>query len=300
MGTFVLVWYNKNDNTIIETLCNLGLLIFTLCKWGDILKKVITIILIFLILLITFMLIRPDLAKFISGFSLVISIFTFLSNMYYNDKAEEHKRISNMPLFLFDSTEYSYELSKDFVKNSIQIDIFNNGNNPFFVTNDNAKSNYIGNNKNHFLLKNVGGVAKDVTVESEVIWDKKEFKNHNERIIYEDYERELTCENNICYLYSEHDKWGFSTKKIIFNTHTKQMKIKGVSKENHLLVSIPNELSYATNFYLYGYIASPPKLLVNIQGKDLSGNKFTDEIEIKIQRFKLSYSPVKAEITLFA
>lgn len=160
MGTFVLVWYNKNDNTIIETLCNLALLIFTLCKWGDILKKVITIVLIFLILLITFMLIRPDLAKFISVFSLVISIFTFLANMCYNDKIEEHKRISNTPLFLFDSTEYSCEFSKDFIKNIIQIDMFNNGSSPFFVTNDNAKSNYIGNNKNYFLLKNVGGVEK--------------------------------------------------------------------------------------------------------------------------------------------
>lgn len=78
------------------------------------------------------------------------------------------------------------------------------------------------------------------------------------------------------------------------------MKIKGVSKENHLLVNIPNELSYPTNFYLYRYIASPPKLLVSLKGEDMSGNKFIDEIEIKIQRFKLSYSPVKAEITLFA
>ena len=94
------------------------------------------------------MLIKTETAKYISGFSLVISLLTFLTNMYYNGKAEEHKRISNMPLFLFDSTEYSYELSKDFVKNSIQIDIFNNGNNPFFVTNDNAKSNYIGISKN--------------------------------------------------------------------------------------------------------------------------------------------------------
>lgn len=127
---------------------------FQFMQMGRYIEKVITIILIFLILLITFMLIRPDLAKFISGFSLVISIFTFLSNMYYNDKAEEHKRISNMPLFLFDSTEYSYELSKDFVKNSIQIDIFNNGNNPFFVTNDNAKSNYIGISKNDGWIKN--------------------------------------------------------------------------------------------------------------------------------------------------
>ncbi|CAC8512094.1 hypothetical protein AB6E91_00270 [Staphylococcus saprophyticus] len=80
------------------------------------------------------------------------------------------------------------------------------------------------------------------------------------------------------------------------------MKIKGVSKENHLLVSIPSEFSYATNFYLFGYIVNPPKLLVKIRGETLSGNEFTDEIEIQLQlqRFKLSYNPFKAEITLFA
>lgn len=72
------------------------------------------------ILLIIFMLIKPETAKYISGFSLVISLLTFLTNMYYNGKAEEHKRISNTPLFLFDSTKYSYELNKDFIKNSIQ------------------------------------------------------------------------------------------------------------------------------------------------------------------------------------
>lgn len=48
------------------------------------------------------------------------------------------------------------------------------------------------------------------------------------------------------------------------------MKIKGVSKENHLLVSIPSEFSYATNFYLFGYIVNPPKLLVKIRGETLS------------------------------
>lgn len=78
------------------------------------------------------------------------------------------------------------------------------------------------------------------------------------------------------------------------------MKIKGVSKESDLLVSIPSEFSYATNFYLFGYIISTPKLLVKIQGETLSGKDFTDEIEIEIQRFKLSYDPIKAEVTLFA
>ena len=62
------------------------------------------------------MLIKTETAKYISGFSLVISLLTFLTNMYYNGKAEEHKRISNTPLFLFDSTKYSYELNKDFNK----------------------------------------------------------------------------------------------------------------------------------------------------------------------------------------
>ncbi|RIL37005.1 hypothetical protein [Staphylococcus equorum] len=263
-------------------------------------KKFIYTIIIFLILLIMFMLIKPETAKYISGFSLVISILTFLTNMYYNDKAEEHKKISNTPLFLFDSTEYSYELSKDFIKNSIQLDIFNFSNESSLVTNDKAKSHFIGEHKNFISLKNVGGVAKNVIVQSEVIWDKKEFKNHNQRIIFEDYKRELNCDDNICYLYSEHDKWGGSNKKIIFNTLTKQMKIKGVSKENNLLVSIPSEFSYATNFYLFGYIVSPPKLLVKIQGEGLSGNEFTDEIEIQIQRFKLGYDPIKADVTLFA
>ncbi|BBK26880.1 hypothetical protein SAP2_00640 [Staphylococcus arlettae] len=79
-------------------------------------KKFIYTIIIFLILLIVFMLIKPETAKYISGFSLVISLLTFLTNMYYNGKAEEHKRISNTPLFLFDSTKYSYELNKDFNK----------------------------------------------------------------------------------------------------------------------------------------------------------------------------------------
>ncbi|REH87986.1 hypothetical protein DOS58_09875, partial [Staphylococcus felis] len=83
-------------------------------------KKFIYTVIIFLILLIIFMLIKPETAKYISGFSLVISILTFLTNMYYNGKAEEHKRVSNTPLFLFDSTKYSYELSEDFIKDSIQ------------------------------------------------------------------------------------------------------------------------------------------------------------------------------------
>lgn len=64
-------------------------------------KKIIYPVIIFLILLIIFMLIKPETAKYISGFSLVISLLTFLTNMYYNGKAEEHKRISNTPLFLF-------------------------------------------------------------------------------------------------------------------------------------------------------------------------------------------------------
>lgn len=42
-----------------------------------------------------------------------------------------------------------------------------------------------------------------------------------------------------------------------FNTHTKQLKIKEVSKENHLLASITNELSYETHFFQFGYIVSP-------------------------------------------
>lgn len=133
-----------------------------------------------------------------------------------------------------------------------------------------------------------------------MIWDKDEFKNYKRRIIFENYKRELNCNDNICHLISEHDRWGFTNKEIIYNTHTKQMKIKGVSKDNDLLVSIPNEFSYATNFYLFGYIVNPPKLLVKIQGENLLGDKFIDEIEIQIQRFKLSYTPVKAEITLFA
>ena len=61
---------------------------------------------------------------------------------------------------------------------------------------------------------------------------------------------------------------------------------------------MPSEFSYATNFYLFGYIISPPKLLVKIQGETLSGKDLTDEIEI--QRFKLSYDPIKSEVTLFA
>lgn len=70
-------------------------------------KKIIYPVIIFLILLIIFMLIKPETEKYMSGFSLVISILTFLTNMYYNGKAEEHKRISNTLLFLFDSTKYS-------------------------------------------------------------------------------------------------------------------------------------------------------------------------------------------------
>lgn len=89
------------------------------------------------------MLIKPETAKYISGFSLVISILTFLTNMYYNGKAEEYKRISNTPFFLFDSTKYSYELSEDFVKDSIQIDIFNFSNESSLVTNDRAKVYFI-------------------------------------------------------------------------------------------------------------------------------------------------------------
>lgn len=201
---------------------------------------------------------------------------------------------------MFDSTKYSYELSEDFVKDSIQIDIFNFSNESSLVTNDRAKVYFIGKNKNFIYLKNIGGVAKNVIVESEVIWDKDEFKNYKQRIIFEDYKRELNCNDNICHLISEHYRWGISNKEIIYNTHTKQMKIKGVSKDNDLLVSIPNEFSYATNFYLFGYIVNPPKLLVKIQGENLLGDKFIDEIEIQIQRFKLSYTPVKVDITLFA
>ncbi|PNZ48832.1 hypothetical protein, partial [Staphylococcus intermedius] len=260
----------------------------------------IYIIILFLILLMIFMLINPETAKYISGFSLVISILTFLTNMYYNGKAEEHKRISNTPLFLFDSTKYSFELSEDFVKNSIQIDIFNFSNESSVVTNNNAKAHFIGKNKNFIYLKNVGGVAKNVIVESEVIWDKDEFKTHKQRFIFEDYKRELSCNDNICHLYSEHDKWGFSNKEIIYNTHTKQMKIKGVSKDNDLLVGVPTEFSYAINFYLFGYIVTPPKLLVKIKGESLLGDKFTDEIEIRIQMSKFSYPFIKAEITLSA
>ena len=128
-------------------------------------KKIIYPVIIFLILLIIFMLIKPETAKYISVFSLVISLLTFLTNMYYNGKAEEHKRISNTPLFLFDSTKYSYELSKDFIKNSIQIDIFNYSNESSLVTNDKAKAHYIGKNKNFIYLKNVCEIAKNVIVE---------------------------------------------------------------------------------------------------------------------------------------
>lgn len=78
----------------------------------------------------------------------------------------------------------------------------------------------------------------------------------------------------------------------------KTNEIKGVSKESNLLVSIPSEFSYATNFYLFGYIISPPKLLVKIQGETLSGKDLP--MEIQIQRFKLNYDPIKAEVTLFA
>ncbi len=99
------------------------------------------------------MLIKTETAKYISGFSLVISLLTFLTNMYYNGKAEEHKRISNTPLFLFDSTKYSYELNKDFIKNSIQIDIFNFSNESSLVTNDKAKAHYIGKNKKFYIFK---------------------------------------------------------------------------------------------------------------------------------------------------
>ena len=226
------------------------------------------------------------------------SLDKLIVNKEQNGKAEEHKRISNTPLFLFDSTKYSYELNKDFIKNSIQIDIFNFSNESSLVTNDKAKTHFIGQNKNFIYLKNVGGVAKNVIVESEVIWDKDEFKTHKQRILFEDYKREFNCDDNICNLYSEHDKWGFSNKEITFNTHTKQMKIKGVSKESDLLVSIPSEFSYATNFYLFGYIISPPKLLVKIQGETLSGKDLP--MEIQIQRFKLNYDPIKAEVTLFA
>lgn len=111
------------------------------------------------------MLIKPETAKYISGFSLMISILTFLTNMYYNGKAEEHKRISNTPLFLFDSAKYLYELNEDFVKNSIQIDIFNFSNESSLVTNDKAKAHYMGKNKNFIYLKNVCGIAKNVIVE---------------------------------------------------------------------------------------------------------------------------------------
>lgn len=62
-------------------------------------KKLIYNIIMFLILLIIFMLIKSETAKYISGISLVISILTFLTNMYYNGKAEEYKRISNTPFF---------------------------------------------------------------------------------------------------------------------------------------------------------------------------------------------------------
>ncbi len=93
----------------------------------------------------------------------------------------------------------------------------------------------------------------------------------------------------------------FKQRNYVLYTY-KTNENKRVSKENHLLVSIPSEFSYATNFYLFGYIVNPPKLLVKIRGETLSGNEFTDEIEIQLQlqRFKLSYNPFKAEITLFA
>ncbi|MFS4465311.1 hypothetical protein ACMFKE_07920 [Staphylococcus haemolyticus] len=238
--------------------------------------------------------------KYISGLSLIVSILTFIMNMYYNSKAEEHKRLTNMPLFLFDMTKYGYEQDKDFIKDSIQIDIFNFEEDYPMIVNDKAKSKFIGKNKNYFSLKNVGGVAKNVVVKSEVKWNKEEFKNHEERIIYEDYERELTFDGEFCYLVSNNDKYGISNKRIRFNTHTTQSKIKGVSKDKNLLVSVPKELSYAINFYLFGYIKTPPKLIVMITGEDLAGNGFTDEIEINVQRYKFSSSPVKAEITMFA
>ncbi len=38
-------------------------------------------------------------SKYISGFSLVVSIFPFLKHMYYNGKSEGYKRILNIPYF---------------------------------------------------------------------------------------------------------------------------------------------------------------------------------------------------------
>ncbi len=51
---------------------------------------------------------------------------------------------------------------------------------------------------------------------------------------------------------------------------------------------------------MFGYIKTPPKLFVTILGEDLEGNQFKDEIEIKVQRYKFSYVPVQAEVTLYA
>ncbi|RIN98112.1 hypothetical protein BUZ99_13855, partial [Mammaliicoccus sciuri] len=65
-------------------------------------------------------------------------------------------------------------------------------------------------------------------------------------------------------------------------------------------VSIPKEFSNTVNFYIFGYIETPPKLFVTILVEDLEANLFKDEIEIKVQRYKFSYVPVQAEFTLFA
>ncbi|GGG97650.1 hypothetical protein GCM10007342_21660 [Staphylococcus pragensis] len=146
------------------------------------------------------------------------------------------------------------------------------------------------------------GISEPVPVAQtfSYIDDAEEFKNHNERLAFEDYTRELTYDDNFCYIASNNDTYGFSHKKFDFNTHITQAKIKGVSKDNNLLVSIPKEFSYTVNFYIFGYIKIPPKLFVTILGEDLEGNQFKDEIEIKVQRYKFSYVPVQAEVTLYA
>lgn len=263
-------------------------------------KNFLILMILFVCALISAMIVIPNLVNYISVLSLIVSIITFRMNMYYNSKAEEHKKIANSPLFLFDITDYAFELDKDFIKDSVRIDIFNFKEKCPLILNKEAKSLYIGKNKNYFALKNVGGVAKNVVINSEVVWDKEEFKNHNERLAFEDYTRELTYDDNFCYLASNNDAYGFSHKKFDFNTHITQAKIKGVSKDNNLLVSIPKEFSYTVNFYIFGYIKTPPKLFVTILGEDLEGNQFKDEIEIKVQRYKFSYVPVQAEVTLFA
>lgn len=142
--------------------------------------------------------------------------------------------------------------------------------------------------KTYMKLYNAGGIGKNLKIEAHVVvpehqLEKGEYNIKDWKVEFEGENEDELGDYSIFITHKNKE----DMRRLYFNSHiVVESNSKGVNSDGYLKVWVPNEFILFTNLFIAKLVDDPPYIKFNIEGENIYGAKFRDELTLIIERYK--------------